>query len=129
MRSLHRALICLAMVFLAITGGSSTLWAQFTSSMEGTVIDPSGARVPGAVVTVLNVATGVKSATQSNSVGYFQLPSLPPGTFRVTDTSKAPSWNFGIQQVLTPTISIEVNYVGNAGRHLYSKYNMNRYAG
>jgi hypothetical protein len=44
-------------------------------------------------------------------------------------SSYTPSWSFGIQQVLTPTISIEANYVGNAGRKLYAKYNINRFAG
>jgi hypothetical protein len=103
MLSLRRGVISLAVAILAITGGSSTLWAQFTSSMEGTVIDPSGARIPGAAVTVLNVATGVKTATQTNSVGYFQLPSLPPGTFRVTVTSK------GFRTTEIPDVLLEVD--------------------
>ena len=84
MRGLRRSLLSLLLAAFAITGASSNLWAQFTSSLEGTIADPSGARIPGGAVTVVNVATGVKTETQTNSVGYFLLPSLPPGTFNVS---------------------------------------------
>jgi hypothetical protein len=36
---------------------------------------------------------------------------------------------FGIQQSLTSTLTVEANYVGNFGRHVYSKYNVNRFPG
>ena len=34
-------------------------WAQFASTLEGTVTDPSGGVVPAATVTITNEATGV----------------------------------------------------------------------
>ena len=88
MRSPRRSLLCLASAVLTITSVTSTLQAQFTSSMEGTATDPSGARIPGAVVTVTNTATGIKTNTDTNTLGYFLLPSLPPGTFDLKVSSK-----------------------------------------
>jgi hypothetical protein len=35
----------------------------------------------------------------------------------------------GVQYALTQTTTLEVNYLGNAGRKLYGKWNMNRFAG
>ena len=78
---------CFAVAALSATVGTSTAWAQFTSSMEGTIVDPAGARIPGAAVVIANNATGVKNTTQTNSVGYFLFPSLPPGTFSMTVSS------------------------------------------
>src|SRR5436305_799259 len=80
----RRLIMCLFVAALAVTGGSQDLWAQFTSSIEGTVVDSSGARIPKATVVAVNGATGIKSTTETNSVGYFLLPSLPPGSFRLT---------------------------------------------
>jgi Carboxypeptidase regulatory-like domain len=37
------------------------------------------------------------------------------------------SYFLGIQRALTPTLTLEVNYVGNAGRHLYGGWDQNRY--
>ncbi|HEU0048566.1 MAG TPA: carboxypeptidase-like regulatory domain-containing protein, partial [Nitrososphaera sp.] len=59
------------------------LWAQFRSSVEGTVSDSSGAVVTGALVTLTNVDTGVAQTSQSNDVGSFRFPSLPPGNYKV----------------------------------------------
>jgi len=36
---------------------------------------------------------------------------------------------FGIQRALTSTMTVEANYVGNLGRHVYAKYNVNRFPG
>jgi hypothetical protein len=36
---------------------------------------------------------------------------------------------FGIQRALTSTLTVEGNYVGNFGRNIYSKYNVNRFPG
>jgi Carboxypeptidase regulatory-like domain/TonB dependent receptor len=35
-------------------------------------------------------------------------------------------WNFTVQHKLTPTLALEVGYVGNVGRHLYETLNRNQ---
>src|SRR5260370_16671728 len=54
--------------------------AQNTASIRGTATDPSGAAVVGAKVTVKG-PLGIERTTQTNSVGYYELPALPPGTY------------------------------------------------
>jgi hypothetical protein len=106
--------IFLAVAVIAVTAGTSTAWAQFTSSMEGTVLDPEGARIPGASITIVNVATGIKNTTATNSVGYFLFPSLPSGTFKVTisapgfKTKEVSDLGLELEQRRTLNITLEV---------------------
>jgi len=39
------------------------------------------------------------------------------------------NWFFGVQRAVTSTTVAEVDYIGSVGRHLYAKYNVNRFAG
>jgi hypothetical protein len=58
---------------------------QATSgSVSGTVHDASGAVVPGATVTISDVAKGTKSVTRTDSVGSYAFPSLMPGTYTIS---------------------------------------------
>jgi Carboxypeptidase regulatory-like domain len=62
--------------------------AQDTSSLTGTVHDPSGAIVAGAEVTVSNTERGIKRDTTSNASGEYSLSALPaPAAYSVTVTS------------------------------------------
>ena len=67
---------------------SSSLAQTVTGSITGQVTDPSGAVVAGARVTAENVATGVKTAAQTNSYGVYTLRFLPIGTYTVTIEAK-----------------------------------------
>jgi hypothetical protein len=58
-----------------------------TSTLSGTVVDPLGALVPGAVVVVKNTETGVSYQTATASNGAFSVPSLGTGTYSVTVTA------------------------------------------
>lgn len=60
---------------------------QGSASISGTVLDSSGALVPGAQVT-LSVKDGAQvQVLMSGSDGEFTFANLPPGTYRVTATS------------------------------------------
>jgi hypothetical protein len=54
-----------------------------TSSIVGTVTDPSGAVIPGVSITVRNVDTGIQSTTVTDSVGNYTVAQLPPGRYQV----------------------------------------------
>jgi len=63
-------------------------FAQFASgSIGATVTDSTGAVVPTAKVVLKNEATGALRDTVTNSVGYFDFPSVLPGTYTVTVTA------------------------------------------
>lgn len=44
-------------------------------------------------------------------------------------TAYMENWFFGVQRALASTVVAEVDYIGSVGRHLYSRYNVNRFAG
>jgi Carboxypeptidase regulatory-like domain len=81
-----RALLALAILILARTPARGQ--TQTTGQISGTVTDPSGGVVPKAQVTVSNLNTGIKRATESNSDGHYLVPLLDPGTYLVTVEAK-----------------------------------------
>jgi outer membrane receptor protein involved in Fe transport len=65
---------------------SAPVMAQTTSgTLTGTVVDPQGANVSGASVTVKNEATNEEFST-TTSGGSFTVPNLKPGKYTVTVT-------------------------------------------
>jgi hypothetical protein len=55
-----------------------------TGSIAGTVLDQQSAVVANATVHATEVATGAKFSSQSDSQGYFELRSLPIGSYSLT---------------------------------------------
>ena len=51
--------------------------------ITGVVIDPTGALIPGASVTILDEGTGVATELESNSAGAYNSPSLVLGVYTV----------------------------------------------
>jgi hypothetical protein len=60
---------------------------QASASISGTVLDSSGALVPGARVTLATKDGAQERVLVSDSSGTFTFGDLPPGTYRVTVTS------------------------------------------
>ncbi|MBZ5495820.1 MAG: carboxypeptidase regulatory-like domain-containing protein [Acidobacteriia bacterium] len=73
-------LIAVLGCFAFAQGGGSS------SSLAGTVVDQSGAVVPGAEVLVKNDATGAELKTVTVENGTFYIPSMSPGTYTATVT-------------------------------------------
>jgi hypothetical protein len=63
------------------------IFAQQTlGSLNGTVVDSSGAAVPGATVTATNHAINFSTTTTTHDTGFFQIFNLPIGTYSVKIT-------------------------------------------
>src|SRR5437867_2415814 len=62
---------------------TTNIWAQATAQITGTVRDVSGAVLPGVQVTATQTDTGVSRTTVSNETGFYSLPSLPLGPYKV----------------------------------------------
>lgn len=56
-------------------------------TIEGTVLDPSAAAVPGASVTIKNPITGYLGATKSDQNGGFRLSNVPPNQYHMEVTA------------------------------------------
>ncbi|MCC6587406.1 MAG: carboxypeptidase regulatory-like domain-containing protein [Bryobacterales bacterium] len=64
-----------------------------TGVIKGTVQDNTGAVVPSSKVTLTNVETQTVRATTATELGYYYLPSLPPGNYRlVVEASGFKKW-------------------------------------
>jgi hypothetical protein len=74
------------MVSLFLVIGSAACLGQSTNSgdLRGTVTDSSGAVVPGATVTVLNIDTGVSKDYSTNQDGLYDTSSVVEGNYRLT---------------------------------------------
>ena len=70
----------LSFLFLASTFAA----AQYSGNVQGFVLDPSGAAVANASVTLRNVDTGVENTAKSSSSGNYRFSSLPPGNYFVS---------------------------------------------
>ena len=69
-------------IFLLL--GTSYLHAQgATAAISGTVMDPTGAAIPGASITVKNVQTAFTRTVISDDQGRYLAPELPIGEYEV----------------------------------------------
>ncbi len=88
MQSWSRTVLLTCALLAAGAAGAPAAFAQggATSTIAGTVVDTTGARVPGADVEAKNVATGTVLAAVSGPDGGFVIPAVPPGTYDITVT-------------------------------------------
>ncbi len=59
-----------------------------TSQIRGTIVDASGAPVPGAQISLTQTATGAVRTATSGSDGGYTLPELPVGPYQLTVTKE-----------------------------------------
>jgi hypothetical protein len=86
--------------------------AQFGSSLSGTVIDPSGAAIPGASVTLTNLATQVTQSATTNDTGFYHFAELPPGKYSLTVTAS------GFKKNVLSDVSLAAETPRNTDVHL-----------
>jgi len=71
-------------------------------TVSGIVLDPSGGVIVGADVLIINNATGVQYPGKANSEGYYVVPNISPGTYRIQVS------NSGFKTIIKPDIVIHV---------------------
>src|SRR5256714_2678380 len=79
----NRVAMCCARIAILVVFTASA-GAQDNASLTGTVIDPSGAAVVNASITITNVATGQVRNTVSNSSGDFLFANVGAGQYTLT---------------------------------------------
>ncbi len=102
-----RKLLATASLFLF----ANSVFAQSlgnAGTIEGSVVDPSGAVVPQATVTLTNAVTGYKQSVPSDANGAFRLLNIPPNNYRLE--VKAQGFGAFTQDVAVHTsVPIELN--------------------
>src|SRR5438105_14143159 len=77
---LHSKKVVWLVVFLMCVQG----FAQGnTGRILGNISDPTGALIPGAMVTITDVDRGTSRTVVTAEAGAYNAPSLPPGTYRI----------------------------------------------
>jgi len=83
MASVRKLLRLFPLFLLLLTFRGLPAFAQFSSGIEGTARDTSGAVLAGARVIVSDTRLGVSKETTANDAGYFRIDSIAASTYTV----------------------------------------------
>ena len=112
-RQAGRLIVLMALLIGGALCGSRAALAQLTTAdILGTVTDSTGAVVPKASVTLLNVDTNSQRTTVSNDSGEYDFTLLPVGHYTVTVKSS------GFKTSTTSNLSVEAGDRARADVHL-----------
>jgi outer membrane receptor protein involved in Fe transport len=109
MRTSHRLLFLMPFAACLMAGPTATL--------TGRITDTGGGVIAGVKVEATNVETNVTYAGQTNAEGLYNIPDLPPGTYRVMvqkfafQTIVKPDVELHVQDVIALNFSMEVGSV------------------
>ena len=114
MNRIRQSVICLMILTLAVCLGTVALNAQTSTqgAIAGTVLDPTGAVVPGAAVTIHNMGTNAEIKLTSDASGFFKASLLEPGTYRVTFVAS------GFATTRAENVTVQVGQVSNVAPRL-----------
>jgi carboxypeptidase family protein/TonB-dependent receptor-like protein len=82
------AVLALLVMATALFFSGSAFAQGTTGTLRGQVLDPAGAVVPNAEVTITNQETGVSVKVTTTSAGTYAQPSLIPGLYRINVEAK-----------------------------------------
>ena len=77
----------LASAFVLAVTAAPPAGAVGTGRVSGRVLDPAGAPVPGASVSLLSPQGAIAAATRSDAAGAFRFDSVPSGSYVLTGGS------------------------------------------
>ncbi len=83
-------MMLLAAAIFVFAGSGMAQVQSAAADLSGTVYDPSGAVVAGAIIRAKGISTGISRVVTSDSQGSYQLIGLPPGEYEVS--AEAPSF-------------------------------------
>lgn len=92
-----------AFVFILVCFAQAAVAQVYSGSLTGVVTDQSGAVVPGAKVTLVDINKGFSFTAVTDSVGRYILRSLPPSTYRFTAEAA------GFRSYAQDNITLDIN--------------------
>lgn len=97
--NLRTGIILLA-AFLSALPSFAQGWSGY---LEGTVVDPTGASLPGASIQLRNTATGQTRTTHTDDTGFYSFPLLAVGTYELQASA------LGFKSKVIPNIAVGVS--------------------
>jgi len=101
--SLSRSISLLLVTALMLLLSNPAFAQRTTGTLRGQVLDPTGAVVPDAPVTITNQETGVTVKVTTTSAGTYTVPSLIPGLYKISVEAK------GFKSFLLKDINVSAN--------------------
>jgi hypothetical protein len=120
-QNLKTALLALSMIAVPTTVGMmiapvAIAQSNISGDLTGTVIDPAGAVLSGATVTVTSEANGQVKETTTDNQGGWRVPLLSPGKYKVaitasgfSTTTQTAQISAGVNTPLTTKLSVGQN--------------------
>lgn len=111
-------IFCLAAIF-SLFALSNSKAQVISGDLVGTVLDKSGAAVPGASIEAVNAETGVKYTTKANDAGEYRFTNLPVGSYNVSAsaasfaTTTISAFHVELNKAVTLPITLDVKGVSN----------------
>lgn len=96
---INKASVLVIVLLLVLRCGAQTT----TADLVGSILDSSGAAVPGATIVATNVATNVEHRTVSEKNGEYRLGQLPPGDYTLSVEAT------GFSKLVQTGIALQVN--------------------
>src|SRR5215469_16744292 len=95
------------LLLIVLSTAAVCLAQSDTARLQGTVTDPSGAAINGAIVNVTSTETGRLTSVTTNELGYYTATALPPGNYKVEISQK------GFKKI-SRTLELQVAQLGVA---------------
>ena len=93
-----------AALYVLLTAGAAAVYGQaFTATLVGTVADTGAGILPGATVSITNIGTGQQWTATTDGQGHYNVPLLPPGSYRVSAELQ------GFKRSVREPITLQVN--------------------
>jgi hypothetical protein len=113
MKSSLRAVLFVFLVGLLPAGPvASAQGVGASADLTGTVTDPSGADVPSAKVTVIDIARGIQRSVVTDEHGFYRLSGLAPATYKLSVE------HAGFQTEVVPSLTLTVGQTSILDFHL-----------
>src|SRR5882724_13586716 len=106
-------ILCISL-FLTLCGSPARAQTASSGSVTGQVSDPQGSSVPGADVTLMDLATKSKQQSATNDSGRYNFPVVHPGLYEIVisktgfKVAKMTQQKVSIGLVLTVNVALEV---------------------
>lgn len=81
MRRIRQSFVFFLCVAAAVLFFGSAVWGQATTSLRGTVTDPSAAAIPNATVHLINADTNLERTTTTDQQGSYVFSAVLPGHY------------------------------------------------